>query len=64
MSDPYPFEPRLRTGPAERDYLIKRADDHRLLAEQSHDPEARLIHSRFSSLYQQQAEAIALVVQD
>lgn len=46
-----------RTGPAERDYLLTRAEEHGQLAEKADQPETRAIHLRLQQLYRDRAEA-------
>lgn len=58
-------EPAIaRSGPAERDYLLGRADDHRERAEKAGDIESRLIHQRLEELYREQAALIVMVLPD
>jgi hypothetical protein len=55
------------TGPAwrkERDYLLKRAEDHRQLAEIASEPGAKGIHEQLHRLYRERAGPVAIVDQD
>ena len=58
------LDPTRRNGPEERTYLMKRADDHRRMAEKSAEAGARALHLRFQRLYQEEAGCIVVVVQD
>jgi hypothetical protein len=55
MTDPAPSQSTPRTDAEERDYLLKRADDHRRLAAESSDPASRSLHLRFEQLYRDRA---------
>lgn len=61
MSDQHQPEPFPRSGPEERDYLLRRADAHRKIADKTEDPGARAIHLRIQQLYQERAAAIDMV---
>jgi hypothetical protein len=54
----------VRSGVEERVYLLRRAEDHRLLAEMSDEQGARSIHQRLRRLYQERAAAVAMVLPD
>lgn len=54
----------VQSGVDERDYLSRRADDHRRLAEKSDEPGARLIHERLQRLYEERAACILMVLTD
>jgi hypothetical protein len=45
----------VRSGPEERAYLLRRASDHRGLAEQAGEAETRSVHLRLCRLYEEQA---------
>jgi hypothetical protein len=53
-----------RTGTEERDYLLKRADDHRQRAVIARDQGARDIHARLQRLYEERAAVIGIVQHD
>ncbi|HEX8445370.1 MAG TPA: hypothetical protein VF649_02040 [Sphingomonas sp.] len=57
-------DPVSRLAPAEHDYLLKRADDHRRMAEKSEDPGSKAIHLRFEELYRERANAGLMVFSD
>ncbi|TVV75752.1 hypothetical protein [Sphingomonas solaris] len=61
MSNQHPDSPIQRSGAAERDYLLRRAEDHRRLAEDCDEPGARGIHQRLRQLYEARA-AFAIMV--
>jgi len=48
----------------ECDYLLKRAEVHRQIAENTAEGEARMIHDRLSRLYEEQAALVAMVLSD
>lgn len=48
-----------RSGPDECAYLLRRADDHRQLAERHAEADARTIHLRFQRLYEERASQVA-----
>ena len=48
----------------ERDYLLKRAEVHRQIAENTAEGEARMIHDRLSRLYEEQAALVVMVLSD
>lgn len=62
MSNDHLSDPVSRSGTDERDYLLKRAEDHRQLAEITDDRQARTIHLRLRKLYEEQAELVMLVL--
>lgn len=64
MSDLHHIDPSPRLGADEQHYLLKRAEDHRRLAEKSNEPGARAIHLRLERLYQEQATLLAMVFRD
>ncbi len=56
--------PLKRPGPDEREYLLRRAEDHRLLAERTDASDARTIHLQLSQLYAERAAGIDMVDTD
>lgn len=64
MSPEHEPLPIVRTPEEERDYLLRRAEHHRLLAERSDEAGARSIHQRFQYLYQERADATVMVLPD
>jgi len=64
MTDyPHPY-PAPRSGPEERNYLLRRAKDHSRLAEITDEPGSRMIHLRLQKLYNERAALAAIVVSD
>ncbi len=57
MSDQPPPEPSAVREPEDRDYLLKRADQHRRQGEQCADA-SRSLHARFQRLYEERAAAL------
>ncbi|WP_242096346.1 MULTISPECIES: hypothetical protein [unclassified Sphingomonas] len=57
-------DPVIRSGPSERDYLLKRAVDHQRLAEKADEAGSRTIHLRLQQLYEEQAVLLAMVFAD
>ena len=53
----------VRSGPAERAYLLGRAEDHRRLAETA-SAETRMVHVRLHQLYEERAARIEMVLTD
>lgn len=53
-----------RHGPAERDYLLKRAADHKQLAAIASDNLSRDIHTLLQKLYSERAARVPLAQQD
>jgi len=53
-----------RTGPEERDYLLKRADDHRQRAEMTEEAGARMVHIQLQQLYVARARHLTDMQQD
>lgn len=66
MSDtPNPGSPAVvRSGPEERAYLLRRAEDHRKLAERTTDTETRMVHLRLRQLCEDRAAGIGVVLTD
>ena len=64
MVDPHHSDSIARTDSEERDYLLRRPNDHRGLAEQCGETGPRLIHQRLQQLYEKQAELIIIVLPD
>jgi len=64
MSDQDNSTYATRSGPEERDYLSRRANDHRELAERCDEQGPRLIHQRLQQLYEEQASSIRIVLPD
>jgi len=64
MAQQHEPDPAPRTGPEEQEYLLRRADDHHLLAERTGDSDARAIHLRLRQLYLQRAGRAVVVHQD
>ncbi|MES2339992.1 MAG: hypothetical protein V4537_18010 [Pseudomonadota bacterium] len=64
MTDLHRPDPFRRTGSEERGYLLKRADDHRQLAEKSSEAGARALHLRFERLYLEEAACTVVVDRD
>ncbi|MDI1295371.1 MAG: hypothetical protein PSY12_05720 [bacterium] len=60
MSDqtPHKPDPHARTAAQERQYLLKRAEDHRRLAAMAADEDAQGLHLTFQRLYQERADRI------
>ena len=54
----------VRSGPDERAYLLRRAGDHRDLAERATDTETRMVHLRLRQLYEDRATRIDVVLTD
>ncbi len=64
MDDPTFADSGIRADLADHDYWLKRADDHRQLAEKAAEAEARTIHLRLSELYRARAGTVRMVVPD
>lgn len=58
MSDPHEARLDRRSGPAERDYLLRRAEDHRRRADASAEAGVQALHARFARLYRAQAASL------
>ena len=57
MIEPILARPAPRTDAEERDYFLKRAEDHRQLAAGRADPGSRALHLRFEQLYRARAQS-------
>lgn len=57
-------DPVVRSGAEERDYLLKRAEDHRGRAAKSAEQGAKSVHQRLTRLYENRAASIIMVVPD
>lgn len=64
MTDTQSDTPVFRSGPEERAYLLRRADDHRQSAENAADIGSRAIHARLEQLYREQAQLLEIVLPD
>jgi hypothetical protein len=64
MTTTHDSDHNFRPDEEERDYLLRRAEDHRQLAEKSEDASSRSIHLRMTRLYEEQAASAPLVVMD
>ena len=68
MSFPNPAtasnEPIIRVGPDEREYLLKRADQHKQLAAIAQEKSCGDIHRTLQRLYRERAEAAMIVHHD
>ena len=64
MSADQDIRRRFRTGTQESDYMRRRAEEHRLLAERTDDTGAKAIHERLRQLYQEQADLVVMVLPD
>lgn len=56
--------PETRSSAEERQYLLRRAGDHRRLADGGAETDARAIHLRMAQLYEQQAALLDVVFPD
>lgn len=54
----------IRSGADERGYMLRRAEDHRQLAEKTDDAGSRTIHLRLHELYSEQAALVVMVLPD
>ncbi|KQT35265.1 hypothetical protein ASG29_03940 [Sphingomonas sp. Leaf412] len=54
----------FRSATQESDYMRRRAEEHRVLADRTEEPGARSIHRRLQQLYQEQADLLMMVVPD
>lgn len=64
MADPSHSDRIARTGSEERDYLLRRANAHRVLAERCSETGPRSIHQRLQQLYSEQAGRVGIVLAD
>ncbi len=64
MSNGDSQHPSFEADAEEREYLLRRAEHHRQLAEKSQQPASRSTHTRFQQLYEQRAEHIDVVLSD
>ncbi|WP_140851069.1 hypothetical protein [Sphingomonas glacialis] len=55
MINPHAPDVTPRSGPEERQYLLRRAEDHRQLAEKTDDVGSQAIHLRLHRLYRERA---------
>ncbi|RZM37484.1 MAG: hypothetical protein EOP67_01055 [Sphingomonas sp.] len=62
MSSGHDLYPSFNADADEREYLLRRAEHHRQLAEKSQQPASRSIHRRFQQLYEQRAAWIGVVL--
>ncbi|MGN7158957.1 hypothetical protein [Sphingomonas sp. SAFR-052] len=57
MPNQTPPQPHVAPEPEDRDYLLKRADQHRRQGEQCDDA-SRALHARFQRMYEDRAAAL------
>ena len=52
----------VRSGPEEREYLLRRAESHLQLGEKTNEMGSKLIHLRLHRLYKERAETLRMVL--